>query len=382
MQKVVIASSDDFILYQPTILNLYDFLKPEFTPVIITFEPEYLGNNKDENRNVIYLKCPTLKKKIFRFIDLSINFFFKRIDKYLFRFNFRVELLRGLRCKLIREELISQNPDHVIAVDLMPLFAALSVTSNAHLLSLELLPYDSYLYKIDVKRIKSVIIQNQERFKYLFNDLNVKTIIIQNTPLHQNKYVNTNSRKDLIWAGSIIERFGVVDCIQFCIKYPEYKLVFKGAAENYTRDLLYQKYKNLIEEKKIIIDESYMEVNDYIKFISNFKIGFCFYSWEIINSNFNYKTAPSGKLFMYLAAGVPVVACNIAGFKFIEEYNAGILINDYKPETIYNAVQKIESKYDEYRNNCYKLFDEINFDRGAAVFKNYLLNEANQSSLN
>ncbi len=373
MQKVLIASSDDFILYQPTILNLYDFLQIDFEVVVLTFEPEYLGKKKDLNRNIIYLECPAFAKKLFRFIDLSINFFFKRIDKYLFKLNFRVELLRGLKCRLIAEEIKRQLTDYVIAVDLMPLYAALSVSQNVHFLSLELQPYDSYLQKIDFKKIKSVITQNEDRFNYLFKNLHIHKFFIQNAPLYKNKNINKKPRNGLIWAGSIIERFGVFDCINFIEKYPEYKLMLKGASEENTRDQLYSKYLNLINENKIVVDESYLEVNDYIKYISNFKIGLCFYSWDLINANFNYRTAPSGKLFMYLAAGVPVIACNIQGFKFIEEHKAGVLIDNYESVTIYNAVKKIELNYDEYQNNCYKLFDEVNFDVGAKSFKNYLL---------
>src|SRR4051812_42007638 len=102
MRKILIVSSDDFILYQPTILNLYDFLKSDFEMTILTFEPEYLGKQKDTTRNIVYLQMPSRKRKIFRFTELAINFFLKRIDKYFFRLKWRLELTRSLKCNLLQ----------------------------------------------------------------------------------------------------------------------------------------------------------------------------------------------------------------------------------------------------------------------------------------
>ena len=61
---------------------------------------------------------------------------------------------------------------------------------------------------------------------------------------------------------------------------------------------------------------TWLAAPEYIKYVSNFRIGFCFYDWNLIKNDFNYQTAPSGKLFVYLSAGLPVIVCNIPGFKF------------------------------------------------------------------
>ncbi len=77
---------------------------------------------------------------------------------------------------------------------------------------------------------------------------------------------------------------------------------------------------------------------------------------------------------MYLAAGVPVIACNIPGFKFIEEYKAGVLINDYTPASIHKAVIEIENNYQSFQQNAYRAFEDMNFEKEAIKFKEYLLN--------
>ena len=76
---------------------------------------------------------------------------------------------------------------------------------------------------------------------------------------------------------------------------------------------------------------------------------------------------------MYLAAGVPVIACNIPAFKFLEEFKAGILIDDYEPATIYNAVKSLEDNYDSLSENCYWAAAHFCFEKNAELFKDYLL---------
>ncbi len=373
MNKFLIVSADDIILYQPTILNLYDLLKENFAVTIISFEPEYLGKTKDESRNIIYISISNKNQYLFKKLDLVFNAFFKRIDKYLFTFSYRFQLLRKLRCAALIKELQKHSAVQVLAVDTMPLYATQKVFDTSHFLSLEIFPHDKYLQKVDTSKILSVIIQNEDRYKYLFGEKRIKTFYIQNAPLYQNVCVNKNERKDFVWGGTIVENFGVLNCIEFIKKYPEYSLVLKGAAENKTLEIIKNSYYDLIAQKKLIINTEYLNVKDFIAFLSTFKIGFCFYNWELIKNNFNYQTAPSGKLFMYLAAGVPVIACNIPGFKFIKEYSAGILINDYSPQSIFNAVKEIEKNYSAYQQNCYKAFEDMSFEKEAIKFQDYLL---------
>src|SRR5450432_2311096 len=61
-RKLIIITANDFLAYQPSILNLYDFLTPFFDISIISFEPDYIGKQKPTGRNIIYLKIPFLVK--------------------------------------------------------------------------------------------------------------------------------------------------------------------------------------------------------------------------------------------------------------------------------------------------------------------------------
>ena len=166
-----------------------------------------------------------------------------------------------------------------------------------------------------------------------------------------------------------------MDCIEFFNQYPQYKLILKGGGDKKTAKKIHKEYKHLLDSSKIIIDREYLPENLFIEYLSQFRIGFCFYDWSLIKESFNYQTAPSGKLLMYLAAATPVIACNIPGFRFIEESKAGILIDDYDPETINAAVKEIESNYDQYSINCYNLAKGLSFDKKVQPYVQFLLSE-------
>jgi glycosyltransferase involved in cell wall biosynthesis len=376
MKKLLIVSSDDIILYQPTILNLYDYLENDFSIIIISFEPEFLGKVKNVTRNIIYIHIPGMAKFFYKKIDLISNALLKRVDKHLFRISFRLSLLRRYKCKLLVSELKKHQADKVIAVDIMPLFAVQHLFRRSDFLSLEIIPGDPYVKKINLLKIGAVIIQNKERYEYIFGRATLKTFYIQNAPFCSQGFQYNGPRQDLVWGGSIVKNFGVLHCIEFITKYPEFNLTLKGASEKKTLRIIQSEFKSLLLSGKLVINENYLSVNELVEYLSKFKIGFCFYDWKLINNNINYQTAPSGKLFMYLAAGLPVIACNIPGFKFIKEKNAGILIDDYNPSSILKAIKLIEENYSVFSENSINLFREMCFDQGAKHYRNYLLSDS------
>ena len=372
-KKIYIVSADDIILYQPTILNLYDFLSDEFDVQIITFTPSYLGKEKETEKNVLYLNINLFFYKFFRNIDLYINAVFKRANKISKIFSFRSEQVRKYKARILFKSVQKIKQHQLIAVDIMPLYVCQRISNKVNFLSLEIVPNDSYITKIDNSKIACVIIQNKERYQYLFSNELIKTFYIQNAPRAVFKtFFENENRENLIWAGSITIDFAVQNLLYFIRENLKYKLVLKGALVKSAQDLIESNYRDLIG-KNIIINNEYLKTKEFIEFISRCRIGFCFYNWDMIKANYNYETAPSGKLFMYLAAGVPVIACNIVGFKFIEKFSAGVLIDDYEPETILKAIEKIELNFAQYSENAYKAFDEYNFDINSNQLKKFLI---------
>ncbi|HEX6160189.1 MAG TPA: hypothetical protein VF111_08495, partial [Thermoanaerobaculia bacterium] len=89
--------------------------------------------------------------------------------------------------------------------------------------------------------------------------------------------------------------------------------------------------------------------------------GFCFYDFNILaRDDFNYVSCPSGKLFNYLAAGVPVIGSDVLGLQPVREKGCGVLLPDPTPHAIAEAIAMIEADRDGYRARC--LAASVDFD--------------------
>ena len=81
-------------------------------------------------------------------------------------------------------------------------------------------------------------------------------------------------------------------------------------------------------------------------------IGLVFYLSE--KAQFKEMGVSSNKLCMYLQMGKPVIATRQDSFKFLEEFNAGILVNDEKE--LANAIEIIADDYERYCQSALKCF--------------------------
>lgn len=71
---------------------------------------------------------------------------------------------------------------------------------------------------------------------------------------------------------------------------------------------------------------------------------------------FQHMGTSSNRLCMFLAMGVPVIATRQASFRFIEEYDCGVLVENYSEFRA--AIQRIGSRLPEMRANCRRCFNE------------------------
>lgn len=378
-KTVLILTLNDYIIYQPTILNLYDHLQPYFDVTVISFQPRSgTTKKKDEVRNIKYLDINFLMKQFFQKTDFIVSTALKYIKKivpvpeynYLY---YNKYLPHVLKSALKKERL---NADIIIATDFPALHIAQQVYGSVHFLSLEIENNTNPIHKkIDRTKVKSVLVQSKERYDYLFPGLQLPVFYLQNAPVFREDSITHYERKDFIWSGAMDRRMAIYDCLDFFKAYPQFRILIKGSAERKVLARIKEEYAELIAQGRVTIDQTYLPGSSFLDFLSHFKFGFTFYAWDVVNHSFNYATAPSGKLFMNLAAGVPVIAVNIPGFKLIEEFNAGVLVGDFKPETIYAAMQKMEADYDKYREGCYNAARYFSFDKRVAPYIEYLLKE-------
>jgi hypothetical protein len=363
-EKVLILFHGEHIAYSPTVIQLYDELSKKYDVTITAEFPHNFNRQKLDNRKVLYHKFYHVKTRYFYWILFKIISLYSKEAKYFKRNNINYKQY-FFRFKFIKNVIKRNKFKTIISVDIMNLLFCSILEVKTDFLSLELCVDEKYLPLINTKFIRSVLIQSKERYEYLFKENVIKTFFVQNAP----NYVEINSkhtRKGLVYGGSAYDELGFYDCLNYLNNFPDECLTIQGAIMKKDRKRVANEYQNLIDEQRLIIKQTYLENNEVVPFLAEYEIGFCFYNFQVpvIRDNyFNYATAPSGKMFKYLAAGVPVVCSNIIGFKFINEFHCGITINTLEPDEIRNAINAIRSNYKFYVENAIKAAKYYSFDK-------------------
>jgi len=365
-QKICILAPFEHLAYSPTILNLYDMLSENFDVEIIAVESKIFSRLED--RKVHYL---SFKKKSIEKIYYKL---FKKTSDIASKAKDYTEFISLNRVGKIAQK---QKYDIFIAVDFEALWIAQqNKFSNIHFLSLEL-TYSPFEERCDKKNLKSVFIQRQDRYDYLFKGIEHKTFLVQNAPTFTNIAIPTNRDKNLLlFCGTASRGFGAPLVLNFLEKYKDFSTHFKGTVYEEIRTQIYTQHSDTFYEGRIILDSEYTAEKDMMDFIKKFRIGFCFYDMRYPEfNNFNYQTAPSGKLFKYLAAGVPVIGSDIAGLSYIKEFQAGILLEKPTAENIKKAIDIIEENYDFYVANCLKIARQFSFAENVKPYIDFLKNK-------
>ena len=379
IKNILILFPSPHIAYSPTTLGIYDALSKTCNVTIYAPQPKGFEVSSMANRNIVYFNFNTNR---FKKVLALPAFFFNKI-KRLFNKSFAIgklsiyEFVCFNNFKNSLQQIAFKNYDEVIAVDLMMLYLSSFYCKKVSFLSLELTDNEkNFLKLLPNNFFKAIVIQTKIRYDYLFAVDKENLFLLQNSPIYKPLLAKKTIENTIIFNGTATAWFGLYHSLNFVKKYPQFTIVFKGAVPLNDLKLIITNYKSLVDNGNIIINKEYMESNDMLSFMSQYEVGFCFYdlSYPHINT-FNYKTAPSGKMFAYLAAGVPIVGINIEGLKVIEDFEAGILINNFEPSTILAAINKIKSNYNFYKNNCAKAAAFYSFDKNVAPFVHFLEND-------
>ena len=379
-EKICIVTADRILAYQPSILNLYDLLSQHFDVEIISLKPAYIAKGiAVTDRTVQYIDTETTVNRLLTFVQHALNFPLKRFSKHIAFISYRFHFSKTYELCRIRKFLKERQYDCYIGVDSYGFFPIQRLKRKGYFFSLELSPTDPYIRKVDTAAIQGIIIQSHARLDYLFPGTQRPVFYIQNAPSFTNIEPPAH-RQGLIWAGSIVKEFGVMDLLHFIDVYPQYELYLKGGTTPPMKQEIVDRYKDLIASGNVIFDTRYIPDVEFYAYLSAFRIGFCFYDWDLIRANYNYFTAPSGKLYAYYVAGVPVIAPDIEGMSSVREFGTGVLVADYKPKTIQAAITEIEKDHARYVANCTKAAQHFSFSRMAAPFLQHLL-ESRSGSL-
>jgi len=286
--------------------------------------------------------------------------------------------LRGwMLYRMMSKGLDSTPVDEVIVVDVLSLYWASRKKVDCHFVSLEVDDYLPLMKRLDISKIKSVVTQTRERYDRLFAGLDIRCFFVQNAPKFVHPKKRSTASANLIYNGSAWAPFGALDLIGFVKAYPGYKLHFKGNVHREVLKIAESECGELVRSGSLTFSDTYIGENALREYLSDYSIGFCLYDFnnpDIAKRRFNYETAPSGKVYMYLSVGLPVIATNIRGFKFIEDARAGVLLNDHRPESLKNAVDLILNDYKTFSDNALMTGQKFSFDKAAKTFIDFVTN--------
>lgn len=242
-------------------------------------------------------------------------------------------------------------------------------------------PIYGLLEKHLINRIDSMIVENHTRAKYNEDLYGFYPNVVHNYPFKQtgqiyekinlHKMINVPSdEKILLYQGGIQEGRGLDKLIQASPQFNEGILVFIGDGKIKPKLEKMVKEMGLSEKVKFIPK---VPLNDLPKYTRNAYLGF-----QVLNNIcFNHYSASSNKLFEYMMAGVPVVACNFPEIKrVVEGEKTGICIDSHDPNQIAYAVNLLledETLYKKLSDNSKRASSLYNWE----LEKSNLLNVYN-----
>lgn len=333
-KNVLIVFPDEWLSYSPTVINLaHCFMQEGDSVKIITIKNGDFNNDSVRNLDITYINTNNYIKELFE--DIC---------------SYKTYKLFLLIMNLIK---IKKRYDIVIGIDSIGYLACKISRKKPIYLSLEVVK-DKYFNMCSFLGINKMIIQSKVRKEYLLGSKEVEYFKLPNSPIYTDINIPINRKKRMIYFGNICREHGVYDCIE-SLKYLDdnYSLELHGILSVSIHKDIFKKYQKYIKNGRLIISKEYISETNIVNYLSEYYIGLCFYDFTLIGENdFNYISCPSGKLYNYYAAGLPVVGNDILGLKSCEKYNCGILLKEINGFNIAKAILDIGKNYENIKSNC------------------------------
>lgn len=344
--KVIIIFPDEWLPYSPSILNIIKLLsEQQLESAIICFD---IGNSIPSEFN-----CAATM----RVVHLNIQ---------LWNIARRLHFHKFLKIVLLSKALLGMQRKGaaLIGVDSVGFLVARLFSRHAVFFSLEI--FRDIWFKVGrLLGVEKVIIQSAERAQYLFGRSNSPEVyILPNSPILYDQTRQLVARRAsetltgarplrFIYFGTIIPTHGVEACIRAVLNYDSNSQIYlQGFSPREYRaylEITFHAYLN----KRLFINSDYVCQNAVVEHLTQYDIGFVLYDLALIRSDdFNYRSSPSGKLYNYYAAGIPVIGIDIVGLQSVRECKAGILLSDITPNSLQTAIFELVRSYSEYRKNA------------------------------
>ncbi|RCW77407.1 glycosyltransferase [Saliterribacillus persicus] len=222
-----------------------------------------------------------------------------------------------------------------------------------------------------IKRMDSMMVENATRAKYNEDLYGFYPAVLHNYPteeisieqdkvdLHQVLEL-PRDEKILLYQGGVQTGRGLENLVEAFPLFKEGTLVFIGDGKIKDKLVSMVKERNLEEKIKFIPKVPLKELPKYTK---NAYLGF-----QVLNNVcFNHYSASSNKLFEYMMAEVPVVACDFPEIKsVVEENQIGVTIDPHDPKEIAKGVNELLEdpvKRELFSKNCIPARKKYNWER-------------------
>lgn len=366
-KRILIIFPNEWLAYTPTILNLVKNFADTFDVTVIAIDDGNYKNDEIPDDAIKFIKINPLLLKLNTFTGKLLG-------------SLKLYQLTKLGAIFLAALPYKGKVDEVIAADSAGLWVGQKIFGQCHFLSLELFR-DTLFKKCDLSKIKSVIIQTQERYDYLFGKQYIKTFLLQNAPSYSSNESIKRAEKPVaqakkaIFLGNANQRNGAYFCIEAIRELKDITLTIKGTISSEDRKRIEFLYGDLLANEKVIIDDRYVKQDEILEYLSEYHVGFCFYDLTCTDeiTRFNFISVPSGKLFNYYAAGVPVIGSDLPGLSSVRDFETGVLLTDLSTENIVKALKYIDFNHSKIRENCFKAAAHFDFNSAVEPLKKHLI---------
>lgn len=158
---------------------------------------------------------------------------------------------------------------------------------------------------------------------------------------------NIKTSKVILFQGQIVSYRDLTPYIKAAKEMGGYQIVLLGNEYG-----MVEKYRK-IDDRLIYINK--IPAPQYLGVTALSHICLITYDPHSLNNSY---CAPN-KIFEYGAYGKPMIGNDIPGLKVIEEYHAGILVDEGNIESVKEALKKIECDYKAYSDGAKALFNSV-----------------------
>jgi glycosyltransferase involved in cell wall biosynthesis len=236
-------------------------------------------------------------------------------------------------------------------------------------------PFYGKLESFLVKRIDSMIVENHTRAKYNEELYGFYPNVVHNYPFKQESIKEAidlhkilgipKEEKILLYQGGIQTGRGLDKLIQAFPYFTEGTLVFIGDGK-IKPDLIKMVEEMGIQDKVKFLPKVPLE--DLPKYTKNAYLGF-----QVLNNVcFNHYSASSNKLFEYMMAGIPVIACSFPEIsKVVKAEKIGVCVDSHDFRSIAEGTNYLLNNRDVHKQmseNALRARNRYNWESEKAAF--------------